>query len=89
MIHLHILNPPLYHPGTGPLHFIFQIRLRLRIQDVTLTSHLEIVRRFHITDDMLDQPRVSGERLHLQLDRTPPIKEPEEEARFVDCAARR
>lgn len=89
MIHLHILNAPSY-PRAGLVHHIFQIRLRLCIQDVTLTSHLEIVRRFLITDDMLDQPRVPGDRsLYLQLDLATPIKETEKEPRLVDRATRR
>lgn len=88
MINLHILNAPLDNLRPSHRKLILQIRLRLRIERVLLARHLEIVRRFSITYDMLHQLRVPGHRgFDLQLDCAAAVQEAEEEAGFVYCAA--
>ena len=90
MINFHKFDTSLYYSWASHLNFIFQIRLRLRIQAILLAGHFKIVRRFLITNNMFDQVGIPcASCFDLQLDSTSPIKEAEEEACFVDSAARR
>lgn len=85
MINLHVLNSALNNPWSSHRKLIVEVRLRFAIEYVLLAAHLEVVFSLFICNDVLYQRGIpcTG-RLDGQLNGTPPIQEPKEEASFVD-----
>jgi hypothetical protein len=85
MINLHVLDSALNNPWSSHCKLVVQVRLRFTIEYVLLAAHLEVVCSLFICNDVLYQRRIPCTScLDGQLNGTPSIQEPEEEASFVD-----